>query len=113
MDKQYNTSLELTRPIDRRTRHGYVSNGGANRAPNAFHCQYDRELQELTQAIVEAVAFIKNTAHEELSPLETVIDTDALTECLETSSEPVEVVFTYEELEITVTSDGDIWLQWA
>jgi len=90
-----------------------VSNGGTEEQPDSFHFAYDPEAEDVTQAIVEAVGLIHDTSHEHLTPLETVVNTDALAAVLRSESGSVTVTFHYEELVVTANDSGDIWLQWA
>lgn len=106
-------SIELTRIGARRPSPGYASNGGVEEQPDSFHFLYNTDTEEVTRAIIEAVAFIHNTSYEELTPLGSVVDIDALTEVLDADSESIEVRFSYESLAVTVNSEGDIWLQWV
>lgn len=105
--------LEITRAREPHFQSDYATNGGVDKEPDSFHFRYNPENDSVTKAIVEAVALVHNTRHEELVSLVEVIDPEALIDLLHSSSSTLEVVFTYEQLEVTVNSSGDIWLSWA
>lgn len=94
----------------------FSPSGGYERCPDTFHLRFDPDAEPVGQAIVKAASFVHNTEPTELPPLARVIDPDALDAIVSKASSVegncVEVTFTYEDLEITVSSDGDIWLCW-
>ena len=106
------TSVEITRLSNSEFQTVYATNGGTDREPDAFHFQFNPERDAVTRAIVDAVALVHDCNQTELDPLANSIDPEALSTLMQTSEAPVEVVFQYEGMEITVEGDGDIWLRW-
>ncbi len=91
------------------------TSGGYERRPDTFHLSFDPNAEPVAHAVVKAASFVHNTDHDELAPLGSVIDADALEAVIGhggDADDDVEVTFSYEGLRITVSSDGDIWLRW-
>lgn len=106
------TVLEITYSDYPTTVDHVTANGGQTGSPDIFRFHFDPETEPVTHAVVEAVALVHNVPQSELDPLERSIDTDALTAFVTADSDASEIAFEYEEMEVTVHSAGDIWLQW-
>ena len=106
------TSVEITRLSDSAFQTVYATNGGTDKEPDAFHFQFNPERDAVTRAIVDAVALVHDRGQTDLDPVAHSIDPEALSTLMQTSEGPVEVVFQYAGMEITVESCGDIWLRW-
>jgi|GEM_PF-1567964 len=91
--------------------------GGHERSPDTFHLRFDPESEPVGHAVVKAASFVHNVDQTDLSPLAETVEPDALEALVgghaRGDREPVEVTFTYEDLQITVAGDGNIWLQWC
>lgn len=93
-----------------------VTSGGDGRR-DVFQVPFDPATEDVVEVILRSVAVIQNEEPAELPALGDVVETDALSAIFGPSSEEfaseVQVTFAYEDLEITVTTDGDVWLEWA
>lgn len=93
-----------------------VTNGGNGRR-DVFHVPFDPTSDDVVEVVVRAVAVIQNVEPTELPPLENAVDPDALSAIFgsdsEASTTDVQVTFVYEGLEITVNSDGNVYLEWV
>lgn len=93
-----------------------VTNGGFGRR-DAFHVSFDPDEDDVVEEIVRAVAVIHNTVPKALTPLGEVVDPDALEALCGPESAgfaaDATVIFVYEDLEVTVNTDGNLWLEWA
>lgn len=111
------TVLELVRESGTTFRWGCAPNGGYERSPDTFHLRFDPEAEPVAHAVVKAASFVHNVDPTELSPLGDVVDPDALDDLVRSgtmrSAECIEVSFTYVDLDVTVASDGNIWLSWS
>lgn len=110
--------MELVRaipPTSPRLRGGVstriLANGGTRDRRDVFHVSFDPATEPPVVVIVEAVAVINDTPVEALAPIEDTVDTDALRALVRHSSTDVEVSFAYEALEITIDTDGDLWIR--
>lgn len=96
---------------------GMASNGGHERSPDTFHLRFDPECEPVPHAIVKAASFVHNVDQSQLAPLADSVDPDALQSLVDGTtarhSVGLEITFHYEDLEVTVSGDGNIWLQWA
>lgn len=111
------TVLELVRGAWTPAPREFSPSGGFERSPDTFHLRFDPEYEPVAQAVVKAASFVHNAEPTELRPLADAVDPDAL-EALVGCRSPstgngVEITFTYEGLDVTVTDDGDIWLRWS
>lgn len=92
-------------------------NGGTDDEHDVFHRSFRPGVESVDTVLVESVSVIHNVDEDELDPLYDTVDPDALTGLFEgaTSDESniEEVQFVYEELEVTIVSDGHIWLEWV
>jgi len=93
-----------------------VTNGGNGRR-DVFHVKFDPETENVTEVVVRSVAVIHNVEPTELPPLGRVVDLDAISAMVGAGSRRVaagaQVTFVYEDLEITIGSEGDVWLEWV
>lgn len=93
-----------------------VPNGGFGRR-DAFHVSFDPDEDDVVEEVVRAVAVIHNTDPNALSPLGRVVDPDALEALIgrgfEEFGTDTQVSFVYEDLEITLDTDGNVWLEWV
>lgn len=98
------------------TRPGVYTNGGDQDPRDVFHVSFDPTTEPVERVVVEAVAVIRNAEPDQLTPLNKVIDPEALDGLLASAAEKqveqIDIQFVYEGLTVTVTSDGDLWLQW-
>lgn len=88
-----------------------VHNGGSNDRRDVFHVSFAPGEESPPVVLLEAVEVINDTPVESLPPLERAIDPDALSALVVNASTTVEITFTYESLDITMSSDGHLWLQ--
>lgn len=109
--------LELIRESGTQFDASFSPSGGYEECPDTFHLQFDPEAEPVAHAVVKAASFVHNVEVTDLSPLATVIDPEALDTLVtghgENSESCVEVQFAYEDLLITVSGEGDIWLTWS
>lgn len=93
-----------------------LANGGYDRQ-DAFHVSLDPENDDVVEEVVRAVAVIHNTDPKALTPLGNVVDPDALEALFGADSEgftaDAQATFVYEGMEITVNTDGNVWLEWV
>lgn len=106
------TLLELTRVNEPEFQAVYATNGGTDKEPDAFHFQFNPHRDSIYRAIVESIALVHDCDQDDLDPLANSIEPDALATLMRTREQSVEVVFHYEGMEVTVESEGDIWLRW-
>lgn len=110
--------MEIVRDVGASLQHSpprFLANGGFDRR-DAFHVSFDREEEDVVQVVVRAVAVIHNTDPKALPPLAEVVDPDALKALIGAPSEgcaDAQVTFVYEDLEVTVNTDGNLWLEWT
>lgn len=80
--------------------------GAAQKTVRADWTRYEQPVL----AIAEAIAAVKGKRPTDLRPLGRTVDVDSLTRLVETEGddEPVTVSFQYEELEVTITSGGEL-----
>jgi len=93
----------------------FIPNGGTSDPRDAFHVPFDPRSEQVVDVVVNAVAVIHNVDPMTLSPLANAVNPDALVSLVRSGSavdRPVEVTFDFENLEITVSSDGHVWLEW-
>ena len=85
---------------------------GFDAKSESFQATYDRTRDSTTLAVVVVVATALGREPQNLPPLQSVIDTDALDKLLAGSSTGPgncdSISFTYEGFEVTVTSEGVI-----
>lgn len=92
---------------------GFTADGGNPPDRDTFHVTFDPSREDVEVVVVEAVAAIHNTEPDQLEPLATAVDADALNRLVsERESGTREITFTYEELEVRLDPDGDLWLTW-
>ena len=93
-----------------------VANGG-NGCRDTFHVSFDPADEDVVEVLVRTVAVIHNTDPTALSPIGEIVDPDALRALFGAGSDGFEAdaqaTFVYEGLEVTVNTDGDLWLEWA
>lgn len=93
-----------------------LANGGIDRR-DAFHVSFDRREEDVVEVLVRAVAVIHNTDPKALTPLAEAIDPDALEALFGGGSEgftaDAQVSFVYEDLEVILNTDGNLWLEWV
>lgn len=93
-----------------------LANGGDARR-DVFRVPFDPDTEDPNAVVVRSVAVIQNVEPTDLPPLGDVVDVDALEALVappEGSREgAVNVTFVYQGLEITVDSDGELWLEWV
>lgn len=93
-----------------------LTSGGDGRR-DVFHVTFDPAEEDVTEAVVRAVAVIHNVEPADLPPLVDVVDPDALSALFGPAAEAfdsdVQATFVYQDLEITVDSDGNLWLEWV
>jgi len=106
------TTLEITRIDEPEFQTVYATNGGTDKEPDAFHFQFNPHRDSVYRAIVEAIALIHHCDPDDLDPLGSSIEPDALAKLMRTREQSVKVTFHYEDMEVTVESEGDIWLRW-
>lgn len=111
------TVLELVRETGTQYVCEFTPSGGFERSPDTFRLQFDPKSEPATHAVVKAASFVHNVDQTELPPLASILDPDAFDSLIGHgagwSADGVEVTFVYADLEITVTDDGIIWLQWT
>lgn len=93
-------------------------NGGRteDRGPTTHRDQFDPGLDNLAERILYDVASLRGVDPDELTPLRTGVDPDALNALFDPTGSGYgvrdgELVFRYEGFEVTVTSDGGIELR--
>lgn len=95
---------------------GLVPNGGSSDSRDVFHVSFEPEDESIVQVVTNAVALIHNEEPEDLYPLHEEVDVDALRDVVAPSEDDRagvdEVRFVYEDLEVVVDGDGNLWLQW-
>lgn len=93
-----------------------LPNGGNPGDRDTFHVSFDPPAEDVVEVVVNAVATIRNVEPHELAPLQEAIDVDSLDRLVDPdeTEQPadLEVAFLYQGLDITVTGDGDVWLEW-
>lgn len=105
--------------LEIRRRHGpaidpetsLLPNGGSPGPRDSFHVTFDPGGESVVEVIVNAVGLVHDVDQTELEPLATAVDPDSLDRLFATDSAVREVSFVYEDLEITVGSEGDVWLE--
>lgn len=106
--KQFQTKSP-TRP------YGKTADGSGSGDEEIFHVEFDPDVDSITLVIVRAIAAIRDVPPTKLSPLADSIDLDFLEKLVDPESITVrragEVTFYYEGFDITVDSDGDIWIE--
>lgn len=94
----------------------FAPNGGNGRR-DVFHVSYDPTNEEVTEVVIRSVAVIHNADPADLPPLGDAVDPDALSALFGPGSEgfsaDAQVTFVYEDLEITIDSDGNVWFEWV
>lgn len=94
---------------------GRWTDGAGRGDDDVFHIEFERGEDDVTGVIVRAVAMIRDRDATEIQPLAEVIDPDMLDSMVEQgsggSSMGGEFTFQYEGLEITVTTDGHVWIE--
>ena len=93
-----------------------LPNGGCPEDRDAFYVSFDPVTEDPIAVVVNAVATILNVETYELEPFQYTVDADAV-EALVTSRSKdaggdLEVSFVYQGFEISVTSGGDVWIEW-
>lgn len=84
--------------------------GEIDRAGTRVRYEWD-DFEELNLIIVGAVAILTEGYPSELPPLQQTVEVDALqTLLVDDSEDPVQVVFRYAGVDVTITSDGDVEL---
>lgn len=112
-----NMAIEIERDSSRRnfTRWRIRSDGHGN--DDIFHVTFSPRSESVTQELVSSVATIKNTTPLQLTPLGSCVDVEMLESLVDPDSNPAlhgsEICIEYEGLHITVSSEGDIWLEWS
>lgn len=93
-----------------------VTSGGDGRR-DVFHVSFDPTTEDVVEVVLRSVAVIHNVEPDELTPLGDAVDPEALSAIFGPASEEfaseVQVTFAYEDLEITVNTEGHVWLEWA
>jgi len=93
-----------------------VPNGGDG-SRDAFHVSFDRESEDVVEVVVSSVAVIHNVDPTGLSPIGEVVDPDALRAIFGRGSDrfdaDAQAIFVYEGLEVTINTDGNLWLEWV
>lgn len=93
----------------------HLPDGTGNNDVDAFHHRFNPSTRSAVDEIVRSVATIKNVDETRLESLYEAVDPDALDALVCSNVDrhrEIEVWFRYEDLEITVNADGDIWLNW-
>ena len=81
---------------------------GYDPTTETFHSRFD-DGSDLVVAIVEAVAVVTNRDPTAMSPLYDTIDPEALADLVTGARDrPVEISFSYEECQVSVSSDGSV-----
>lgn len=84
--------------------------GEIDRVATRVRYEWD-DFEELNLIIVGAVATLTEDYPSELPALQQTVDVDALQTLLGNDSEnPVQIVFRYAGVDVTITSDGDVEL---
>ncbi|MFU8868236.1 HalOD1 output domain-containing protein [Natronococcus sp.] len=82
---------------------------GYDPATDASYARFGTDYTTAVMAIVETVATVTNRNTEELSPLYATVDPEALVDLVASNREtPVEVTFSYEGCQVTVSSCGTV-----
>ena len=93
-----------------------LANGGDGRR-DVFHVTFDPIEDDVVEEIVRSVAIIHNVEADDLPPVAGTVDPDALSTIVGVSAgasgPAAQVTFLYQGLEITVTAEGDLWLEWV
>lgn len=93
-----------------------VTNGG-NGCRDTFHVSFDPVDEDVVEVIVRTVAVIHNADPAELSAIGGVVDPDALHAIFGRESErfaaDAQVTFVYEDLVVTLNTDGNAWFEWT
>jgi len=93
-----------------------IANGG-NGCRDTFHVSFDPADEDVIEVLVRTVAVIHNTDPTTLSAIGEVVDPDALRAIF--GREPdrftteAQATFVYEGLEVTINTDGNVWLEWV
>lgn len=109
-----NASIKIVSALDVPTPTRYPVTNGGNPDRNVFENEFDPREELPSAVIVETVSFIRNVDPLALDPLADALDPDALDALLSRSAseDPIEVTFPYEGFQISVTSDGKLWIRW-
>lgn len=78
---------------------------------NTYHVQHDWESPDsLTHTVVRSIAAITGKSRTELTPLNDVLDAEALEAFLESRSKEAEkaITFSYEGCKVTVRTPGEV-----
>ena len=101
----------LNRPTPR-----LVPNGGDG-CRDTFHVSFDPVEEDVLEVIVSSVAVIHNADATELSAIGEVVDPDALRAIFGRESQrfaaDAQITFVYEDLVVTLNTDGNVWFEWA
>lgn len=88
--------------------------------PSRFHTRHDwGDGDCISTTVINAVAAVVGKAPSDLQPLYDAIDPDALDSllrsfrCTEAGGDRAVVAFRFDECEVTVESDGTIWIELA
>lgn len=74
-----------------------------------FHARFDGEAETVTLAVVETVAAVTGREFGSMTPLFHIVDPEALSALVETTSaRPIAVSFSYEGCCVTVSNDGTV-----
>lgn len=80
-----------------------------------YHLSFDREeWSRPTMIVAQFVSYITDTSPTSLPPLHSAVETDGLDTWLSATQSDLsefEVSFTYAGYQITMDSDGNIWVQ--
>lgn len=82
---------------------------------DVFHVEFDDDSERVSELIPRSVGAILDQCPTDLRPLGDVVDTEVLEAVVDHgSSDPTqhgEVTFRYEGFELTVESDGHLWIE--
>jgi len=94
---------------------GPCADGYGSGDRDVFHVEFDRDGDPVSRVIVRSVAAIHDQHPDTLEPLARVVDPAMLDHMVDegtrAGSHGGEFTFVYEDVEVTVNTDGHIWLE--
>lgn len=83
---------------------------------DVFHVRFDPDTQSPVEVVVRSVATIRNVDPLDLEPLGAAVDPGTIERLMGPTSQETsygaEVTFEYEGMQVTVDTDGHLWLEW-
>jgi len=108
--------IQLERTQSRRFNESFGKRADGVGRGNVFHVRFDPDVESIVHVVVTSVAAIRNVDPLELEPLNESIDPETLANVVRPRPEQAirgaSITFHYEGLNITIETDGDLWLEW-